>query len=123
MSDFVGGIKENQEPPVSTEIQTGTLRINFRSRTATATSNSPELPCLNLFWSYSSTHSPLRLQVEANGQHHAKVAFPSGKSPRIHCVGGWMRPTAGLDDFKKRKFLTPPPRIKTPDRPAPTEEL
>jgi hypothetical protein len=39
MSDFVGGIKENQETLVPTEIQTGTLRINFRSRTTTATSN------------------------------------------------------------------------------------
>jgi hypothetical protein len=33
--------------------------------------------------------------------------YPRGKSPPFtHWIGGWVDPTAGMDDVEKRKFLT-----------------
>jgi len=49
--------------------------------------------------------------------------FFAEKEPPVHCAGGWVTPTAGLDDFSNGRFLSYPPRISAPDRPAPTEEL
>jgi hypothetical protein len=31
---------------------------------------------------------------------------PGERVPGIHCIGGWVGPTAGLDDVEKRIFLT-----------------
>jgi hypothetical protein len=33
---------------------------------------------------------------------------PEERAPRTHLIGGWMGPTAGLDDMEKRKLLTLP---------------
>jgi hypothetical protein len=33
---------------------------------------------------------------------------PGEKAPGTHWIGGWVNPTAGLKDMKKRKFLTLP---------------
>jgi hypothetical protein len=30
---------------------------------------------------------------------------PRERAPGTHLIGGWVGPTAGLDDVKKRKFL------------------
>jgi hypothetical protein len=39
-------------------------------------------------------------------QLHAPADLPPGKEPtRIHWIGGWVNPRAGLDDVEKRKFL------------------
>jgi hypothetical protein len=35
--------------------------------------------------------------MEVGGQSHAPAALPPGKRPCIHCIGGWVDPTAGLD--------------------------
>jgi hypothetical protein len=32
--------------------------------------------------------------------------YPQGKIPGTHWIGGWVDPRAGMDDVKKRKFLT-----------------
>jgi hypothetical protein len=34
--------------------------------------------------------------------------YPRGKNPGTHWIGGWVGLEAGLDDVKKRKFLTLP---------------
>jgi hypothetical protein len=39
-------------------------------------------------------------------------------------IGGWVDPRAGLDDVKKRKFLTPPGlALRTLGRPARSQSL
>jgi hypothetical protein len=40
--------------------------------------------------------------------------YPQRMSPRYHCIGGWVDSRAGLDDVKKRKFLTIPGLILRP---------
>jgi hypothetical protein len=46
-----------------------------------------------------------------SGQLHASDALPQGKEfPGSHWIGGWVCPTAGLDDVENRKFLTLPGR-------------
>jgi hypothetical protein len=50
--------------------------------------------------------------------------YPRGKSPRYHWIGGWVDPRAGLDDVKKRKFLTLPGlELLTLSRPARSQSL
>jgi hypothetical protein len=34
------------------------------------------------------------------------ASCPGRYNPGIHWIGGWMGPTAGLDNVGKRKFLT-----------------
>jgi hypothetical protein len=46
------------------------------------------------------------LQVEGNGQHHARADLPPGKKPRIHWIGGCVVPRTGVDDERRRKILT-----------------
>jgi hypothetical protein len=46
--------------------------------------------------------------LAGGGQLHAPAALPQGKSPRAHCIRGWVGPSAGLDDLKERKFLPLP---------------
>jgi hypothetical protein len=33
---------------------------------------------------------------------------PGERAPGTHWIGGWVDPTAGLDDVEKRKFFTLP---------------
>jgi len=42
------------------------------------------------------------------GQSHAPAAFPPGKRPGTHCIGGWVGPRAGLNGRGKSR---PPPRF------------
>jgi hypothetical protein len=37
------------------------------------------------------------------GQRHAPAASPPGKTPGPHCVGGWVGPTAALDECEKSR--------------------
>jgi hypothetical protein len=51
--------------------------------------------------------------MEVSGQLHALAALPPGKEAP---VGGWVGPSAGLDDVEKRKILHC--RESNPGRPA-----
>jgi hypothetical protein len=43
-----------------------------------------------------------------SGQLHAPAALPPGeRALDTHWIGGWVHPSAGLDDLEKLKFLTP----------------
>jgi hypothetical protein len=42
--------------------------------------------------------------MEVSGHLHA----PAGLFPGIHWIGGWVGPSASLDDMEKRKFLALP---------------
>jgi len=53
------------------------------------------------------------------GQRHAPAAFPPGKRPGTHCIGGWVGPRAGLGGFGKSR----PTGIRSPDRLACSESL
>jgi hypothetical protein len=33
---------------------------------------------------------------------------PGERAPATHRIGGWVEPTAGLDDVKKKEFFTLP---------------
>jgi hypothetical protein len=58
-------------------------------------------------WMYRSTLSWTRHYFEVSGQLHAPPVIPPRKEPPTpYWVGGWIGPSAGLDDLKKRKFLT-----------------
>jgi hypothetical protein len=53
-----------------------------------------------------------------SGQHHAPAAlYPWGKSPRTHCIGGWVGSGAGMDAETRRKILCLC-RESNPDRPV-----
>jgi hypothetical protein len=44
-----------------------------------------------------------------SGQLHAPAALPNGeRAPETHWIGGWVDPSAGLDDMEKWKFFTLP---------------
>jgi hypothetical protein len=44
--------------------------------------------------------------MEVSGQFHAPAALSPGKEPPgTHSTGGWVGPTACLDDVQKRTFL------------------
>jgi hypothetical protein len=46
------------------------------------------------------------------------------RTPDIHSIGGWVNPTAGLDDVEKRKFFTLPGLELQPfGRPARSQSL
>jgi hypothetical protein len=46
------------------------------------------------------------------------------KAPGTHWIGGWLEPRAGLDDVKKKKFLTLPGlQLRSFNRPAHTQQL
>jgi hypothetical protein len=50
--------------------------------------------------------------------------IPGEGAPRTHWIGGWVDTRAGLDDVKKRKFLTPPGLVLLPlGRPAHSQSL
>jgi hypothetical protein len=45
--------------------------------------------------------------------------IPGERAPGTHWIGGWVDPTAGLDDVDKGKFLTLPGlELRTLRRPA-----
>jgi hypothetical protein len=54
------------------------------------------------------THVFLTSALAGGGQLHVPVALPPGRFPGTHRIAGWVDPRAGLDDVKKRKFLTLP---------------
>jgi hypothetical protein len=60
-----------------------------------------------------------------SGQLHAPAALPPGeRAPGTHWIGCWVDPRVGLDDVKKRKFLTLPGlELRTPDRSARSQSL
>jgi hypothetical protein len=46
--------------------------------------------------------------MEVSGQLHAPpISTPREKAPRIHWIGGWVCPRAGLDTEVNRKILSP----------------
>jgi hypothetical protein len=50
-----------------------------------------------------------------SSQLHALAVLPPKERARgTHWLGDWVRPTAGLDDMGKRKFLTLPGRELQP---------
>jgi hypothetical protein len=42
------------------------------------------------------------LALDGGGQRHAPVSTP-GERPSTHCIGGWVRPWAGLDRCRKSR--------------------
>jgi hypothetical protein len=49
---------------------------------------------------------------------------PVERAPGTHWIGGWVDPTAGLDDVEKRKFLTLPGlEVRPLGRPARNQSL
>jgi hypothetical protein len=58
-------------------------------------------------------------KAEMCGQRHVPTALTSGKRPSTHCIGGWVKPKAGLDGRGKSR----PNRIRSPDRPTRSELL
>jgi hypothetical protein len=44
--------------------------------------------------------------MEVGGQRHALAALPSGKRHGIHCIGGWVGSSVGLEMCEKFR----PPR-------------
>jgi hypothetical protein len=60
-----------------------------------------------------------------SGQLQAQAALPPGeRAPGNHWIGGWVGPRAGLDDVKKRKFLTLPGlEFRLLGRPAHSQSL
>jgi len=50
-----------------------------------------------------------------DGELHSPAAYPRGKVPGTHWIGGWLCLTAGLDAVEKRKIpLTAPSKNQTP---------
>jgi hypothetical protein len=46
--------------------------------------------------------------MEVSGQIHDPASLAPGKEvPGTHCAGGWVGPTAGLDDVKKSQTSCP----------------
>jgi hypothetical protein len=45
--------------------------------------------------------SGLRYLLEVSGQLHSLAAYPQGRSPSTHWMGGWVGPRAGLGDMEK----------------------
>jgi len=43
--------------------------------------------------------------MEVDVQRHAPSALPPGKRRVTHCIGGWVRPRAGLDIYGKFRHL------------------
>ena len=44
--------------------------------------------------------------MRVGGQRQASAALPLGNTPGVHCTGGWVGPSAGLDVCGKYR----PPR-------------
>jgi hypothetical protein len=63
--------------------------------------------------------------VEGEWSASRPVRFtPGERAPCTHWIGGWVDPTAGLDDMKKRKFLTLPGlELRALGRPAHSQSL
>jgi hypothetical protein len=53
--------------------------------------------------------------MEVSGQLHNPDRFtPTESAPGTHCIGGWVRPRAGLDAVEKRKNSQPLPGLEPP---------
>jgi hypothetical protein len=63
--------------------------------------------------------------LEVSGQFHAPAALPPGKEPpSTYWVGGWVDPTASMDNVENRKFLTLPGfELRPLGRPAGSQSL
>jgi hypothetical protein len=63
--------------------------------------------------------------LEVSGEFHVPAALPPGERASFtHLIGGWVCPTAGLDDTEKWKFLTLPGlELRPLNRPARTQSL
>jgi hypothetical protein len=63
--------------------------------------------------------------MEVSGQLDSPAVLPPGKAPRgTHWLGGRVDPKDGLDDVKKRKFLSLPGlEIRPLGRPARSQSL
>ena len=68
---------------------------------------------------YSSTLSLTSALDGVGGQLHAPVALPPGKRPGMHCIGGCMDNSAGLDGWRKSRLQ----RDSSPDRPVRSQLL
>jgi len=45
--------------------------------------------------------------MEVGNQHHSPVTLHGGKTPATYEIGGWVGPSAGMDDLEKRNFSCP----------------
>ena len=43
--------------------------------------------------------------MEKNGQFHAQVTLPPGKSPCFYWIRAWVGPRAGMDALKDKTLL------------------
>jgi hypothetical protein len=68
---------------------------------------------------YSSTLSLTWPLDAAGGQRHSPAALPPGKRPGTRFSGGWVGLSDGLDECGK----SPPPGIRSPNRPPRSESL
>jgi hypothetical protein len=55
--------------------------------------------------------------MEVSGKRYAVAILSPGKNSDTHWIGGWLGPTADLEEFGETKSFAPA-GIKTPDRPA-----
>jgi hypothetical protein len=55
--------------------------------------------------------------MEVIDQHHTLAALFPGNNPSMHCIGGWVDPTASLDILVKQK-LPSPASIQITDHPT-----
>jgi hypothetical protein len=55
-------------------------------------------------WMYRSAYSWPQHQLEVSCQFHTPAALPPGNVSGTHWIGGWVVPTAGLDDVESRKI-------------------
>jgi hypothetical protein len=61
-----------------------------------------------------------------SGQHHPRPGrfTPGERATGAHWIGGWVDPTAGLDDVEKRKVFTLPEfELRPFGRPALSQSL
>jgi len=59
----------------------------------------PESPVHIKTWTWNAGNNGV------GGQCHAQDALPTGKRPGAHCLGGWVGPRAGQDEWEN---LAPP---------------
>jgi hypothetical protein len=75
-------------------------------------------------WMYRSTLLDLGTSWSWVVSFTALPLYPGGKETSTHWIGGWVGPRAGLDDVKKKKFLTLPGlELRPLDRPARSQSL
>lgn len=45
--------------------------------------------------------------MDMSGQLYTLASIPLGKETGTHSTGGWIGPTAGLDIWRREKYLVP----------------